>query len=909
MRILYVEDNRQDADLARIELRRAFADLELTVANTIGAAWEQLQDHGRFDAIVADLNLPDGSGIDFVIGVRDKEIPVAVVMLTGSGDERSAVAALKAGVDDYLIKGGDYLEHLPGVIESAVGAFRAGLARRSRPLRVLYVEHHSLDIELTRRHMERHAAHIRVEAVSTAPDAIDRLRRSPEAYDVLLLDYRLVGVNALELLRSLRESGLMRYPVVLVTGQGDEAVAVEALRLGASDYLVKRPGYLHELPSTLESAFHRAMLAREQAALRTSEASRRLREEALDAMPLGVLLGDADRKIIYANPAFARLTGYQPSEVIGRDCSILQGKDTAPSIIAAMRKALRQARPFEGELLNYRKDGTAFWNHLFITPVLDAENRVTNYIGVQQDVTQRRLDEERLASSEERFRQIAENIQEVFWMTDPLKHTLLYISPAYEVIWGRRCADIVANPSDWLKAIHPDDRGRVAAASKRQLEGDYDETYRVIRPDSSTRWVREKAYPIRDASGNAYRIVGTAEDITEHRKLEEQFLQAQKMEAIGTLAGGIAHDFNNILAAITGYIELAKMQLGGHTDVLAYLDASLQASSRATELVRQILAFSRQGGNERRPLQLKQIVQESLTLLRASIPVTIAFESELADGLPLVLADGTQIHQVMMNLGTNAAHAMKDAPGKLSVRLDLQVVTDDFRCGIGRLHPGPHVRLSVTDTGRGMSADTMSRMFEPFFTTKPPGEGTGLGLAVVHGVMQTHEGGVVVRSAPGKGTTFELYFPAHTASPEEAAVVQPAGEVPRGRGERILFVDDELPIMMVGQLMLSEMGYQVQASADAEAMIAALRAAPDDFDLVITDLTMPGISGVDFARQVLAVRPDLPVILTTGYNATLTADCLQKLGISEMLLKPLSMHSLGAAVRRALDRRPLSATK
>lgn len=511
-----------------------------------------------------------------------------------------------------------------------------------------------------------------------------------------------------------------------------------------------------------------------------------------------------------------------------------------------------------------------------------------------------------LRASEERFRQIAENIQEVFWMTDPVKHELLYVSPAYETIWGRPCADIVRNPSDWLKAIHPDDRARVSSAAGRQLKGTYDEIYRVVRPDGSIRWVRDKAFPIRDEQGNVHRIVGTAEDITEHRKLEEQFIRAQKMEAIGTLAGGIAHDFNNILAAINGYTELAKLQMSGRPDIMSYLNASLQACARATALVRQILAFSRQGAQERKPVRMAQVVQESMDLLRATIPVSIAFETSMADGLPPVLADGTQIHQVMMNLGTNAAHAMKDSAGKFIVKLELRDVRDGFACDIGRLHSGPHVLLSVSDTGCGMSADTMARMFEPFFTTKGPGEGTGLGLAVVHGVMQSHEGGVVVKSTPGVGTTFELYFPVHTEAPQESGAK--ADEVvPRGKGERILFVDDELPIMMVGQLMLSEIGYRVQASTDAMAMIKLLRENPSGFDLVITDLTMPGISGVDFARQTLSLRSDLPIILTTGYNATLTAECLQKLGISEMLLKPLSMHSLGTAVRRALDGRPVSA--
>lgn len=900
MRVLYIEDNREDAELARLELIRAGGDLRMTVAVTLAAAWRELEEPERFDVIVADLNLPDGSGLELVLGVRDKELPLAVIMLTGSGDERSAVAALKAGVDDYLIKQGDYIKQLPQVIESAVGAFRRGQERRSRPLRVLYAEHHTLDQDLTRMHIARHAAHIILDVAATASDVLEKLEKSPDAHDVLLMDYRLAGMNALELLRVISTEGTPSLPVVLVTGQGDENVAVEALQLGASDYIVKRPGYLHELPSTLENAFHRALLVREQAALRASESSRRLREEALDALPQGVLLSDADRRIIYANPAFTRLTGYDAAEVIGRNCAFLQGPDTNQATVARMRAALRAGEAFDGELINYRKDGTRFRNHLSLTPVRNAAGVLVNYIGVSQDVSERRRIEDELRVSEEKFRQIAENIHEVFWMTDPTTHQMLYISPAYEQIWGRPCADIMRNPSDWLKAVHPDDRGRVSAAAKRQIAGDYREVYRVVRPDESIRWVRERAFPIRDAEGRAYRIVGTAEDITEHRKLESQFIQAQKMEAIGTLAGGIAHDFNNILAAIMGYTELMRMQVKGQPQVEDYLQALLKASGRAAALVRQILAFSRQGEHERKPMSLAKVVAEPLAMLRATLPATIEFDVRIDEDLPAVMVDATQIHQVLMNLSTNAAHAMKDRQGRLGIHLEACDVSAEQALASVRLREGPHVRLTVSDNGKGMAREVVERIFEPFFTTKAPGEGTGLGLAVVHGIMQTHDGEVAVHSTPGKGTVFELYFPAHTQSTAEPPAGETDGEMPRGRGERILFVDDEAPILMVARLMLEELGYRVEGGTDVREMLEKFRGDPEAFDVVISDLTMPGMTGVEFARRLLQIRPDLPVILTTGYNATLTVERVQEIGVRELLMKPLLLQTLARALRRAL---------
>lgn len=903
MRILLVEDNRQDADLARIELTRSLPRLDVEWVPTLEAARAALDERGPFDAVVADLNLPDGSGLDLVVRLRERETPVAVVMLTGSGDERSAVAALKVGVDDYLPKRGDYIQRLPGVLESAVAAFRLGLTRRNRPLRVLYAEHYAVDADLTCRHLERHAPHIRLDVVGSAEEARRLLGERPETYDVILLDYRLAGTSALELMRVLAGEGGPRPPVVLVTGQGDEATALEALQLGAADYLVKRPGYLHEIAPTLESAFHRAQLGHERAALRASEASRRLREEAIETMPTGVVLADAHRKTLYVNPAFTRLTGYESAEVIGLSCTFLQGPMTAPGEVAAMHRAFEEGRAYEGEVLNYKRDGSTFWNHVSITPVRDDQGRIINYIGVLIDVTERRRTEEALRQSEERFRLIAENLHEVFWLTDPERHAMLYISPAYETIWGRPCADILARPSDWLRAVHPEDRERVAGASRRQIQGDYHETYRIVRPDGTIRWVRDRAFPIRDASGAVHRIVGTAEDITEHRLLEEQFMQAQKMEAIGTLAGGIAHDFNNILAAITGYTELLQMQVQGTSpQVDSYLRALMQAGSRATSLVRQILAFSRPGRHERKPVDLAKVVEEPLALLRATVPATIEFDFDLDEEVPPVLADATQVHQVLMNLGANAAHAMAGRPGRFGVKLKAVEVGLDESNADGRLRPGRYVRVSVSDTGHGMPREVMDHIFEPFFTTKGPGEGTGLGLSVVHGVMQAHEGAVRVRSESGKGTVFELFFPVHAprAAPRLSGEHRP---LPHGAGERVLLVDDEESILQVTRMMLSQLGYVVETNESSAATLARVKARPEEVDLVVSDVSMPGMSGPELAVELAKLKPNLPIVLMTGYDATLDPVRLRELGVREVLAKPFTVRDLAHVVRRALSGR------
>ena len=318
--------------------------------------------------------------------------------------------------------------------------------------------------------------------------------------------------------------------------------------------------------------------------------------------------------------------------------------------------------------------------------------------------------------SEERFRQVVENIREVFWMSDIVKRQILYVSPGYEAVWGRSCASLYANPRMWLETIHPDDRDRVFKASEtKQVSGDYDETYRITRSDGTVRWIRDRAFPVRDAMGSVYRIVGTAEDITDYRKLEEQLRQSHKMEAIGTLAGGIAHDFSNILAAIIGNAELAQLDSAGNPVSLEHLGDILKAARRATDLVRQILAFSRQDPQERRPIRLQPVIAESLKLLRATLPATIEFETSLAADAPVVLADSTQVHQILMNLGTNAWHAMKDRTGRLQVTLARHEVEGGSAATQGSLRPGIYARLSVSDTGCGITPAIQRRIFEPLF--------------------------------------------------------------------------------------------------------------------------------------------------------------------------------------------------
>jgi signal transduction histidine kinase/FixJ family two-component response regulator len=409
--------------------------------------------------------------------------------------------------------------------------------------------------------------------------------------------------------------------------------------------------------------------------------------------------------------------------------------------------------------------------------------------------------------------------------------------------------------------------------------------------------------PVRDKAGKLYGRIWYFRDITERRKMELQFRQARKMETIGQLAGGIAHDFNNILAAIMGNVQLLKLEVAGNPAITEYLEDVMTASRRAADLVNQILTFSRQNKQEREPVELNHIVIEALKLLRASVPATIRIQTELTR-TPTVLANATAVHQVVMNLGTNAWHAMRDKPGTLKVEMSVFEVDDSFVKTHPDLHVGRHVRLSVSDTGCGIAPDMIDRIFDPFFTTKEVGEGTGLGLAVVHGIMKGHDGGITVSSQPGEGTTFHLYFPVFATEAVMCEIAE--APIPHGRGERILFVDDETALAEIGKKVLQRLGYVVTTRTSALEALAAVRENPAAFDLVITDLTMPVMDGARLGSQMLQIRPDLLMILTTGYSGLMTIEKVKELGFRDRMNKPSSARILGETVRRVLDQKPKS---
>ncbi|OQX09824.1 MAG: hypothetical protein BWK76_21670 [Desulfobulbaceae bacterium A2] len=416
--------------------------------------------------------------------------------------------------------------------------------------------------------------------------------------------------------------------------------------------------------------------------------------------------------------------------------------------------------------------------------------------------------------------------------------------------------------------------------------------------------IADSAAPIRNAAGEILGVVLVFSDVTEkyqaeveRHRLESQLRQAHKMEAIGTLAGGIAHDFNNILAIIFGYNDLAILEKDPATR-RHHLEELRAAATRARDLVQQILAFSHKAEQQRQPLQISSIIKEALKLLRASIPTTIEIRQHIASS-GLVLADPTQVHQIIMNLCANAYYAMREAGGILAVTLTEEAIGPG-EYGYAGLAPGNYLKLEVSDTGCGMDAKTREKMFEPYFTTKKTGEGTGLGLAVVHGIVKSHHGHITVSSEPGKGTSFHVYLPltAQQAAPLAEKLLPPER---KGKGERVLFVDDEIQIRGMVEALLSTNGYQVTSCADGKQAWEIFLENPKHYDVIVTDMTMPAMNGAELAQKILALRPHPPVILCTGQSDLINGEKALAMGISAYLNKPVPSDTLLGSIRVALD--------
>ncbi|NIA11858.1 MAG: PAS domain S-box protein [Nitrospiraceae bacterium] len=628
-------------------------------------------------------------------------------------------------------------------------------------------------------------------------------------------------------------------------------------------------------------------IARSAEALKESEAKyRSLFEDSRDAI---YIIDTKKGKFIDMNQSALDLLGYTREEMIGMD---VQGIYLNPDDMSVFQQEIEQkgsVRDYEVKIR--KKDGTQMDCLLTSSVRKESDGRILGYQGIIRDVTQRKQHKKKL----KRQAQIIDQVHDGVIFID-LNGYITYWNKGAERLYGYAEKEVLGRH---ISFVLPEDQGKSLQQIESIKKGEIQELELELKRKSGETFYALISFSlVKNGDDSLTGIIAYTMDITKRRHLEAQIRQAQKMEAIGTLTGGIAHDFNNILMAITGNAEMALYKIPELSPVRSRLEGILKAGSRAKHLVQQILTFSRHKKEKKVPLQISLIIKEALNLLRASLPTTIEIRKDISAKTARVLADPTNVHQILMNLCTNAAQAMEAKGGLLKVELTDVDLDPEAVAHYPDLSPGPYVVLTVSDTGQGIDHSTMERIFDPFFTTKGPGKGTGLGLAVVHGIVKDCGGAINVTSELRKGTIFRVYLPrldeAATTKAETSASI-PTGD------EQVLLIDDEKAIVDTTQDMLEYLGYRVVSKTNAIEALDVFRVDSRRFDVVITDHTMPNMTGEELAKEFLRIRPDIPIILCTGFLDARLSEKARADGIRELIKKPFAMRKLAETIRNVLD--------
>ncbi|MBC8318050.1 MAG: response regulator [Desulfobulbaceae bacterium] len=794
-------------------------------------------------------------------------------------------------------------------------------------MRIVIVEDRSEDRMLLKRIIEQHGH--KVFEARDGRVALNLIRE--EKPDLVISDLLMPELDGFGLLRELHKSGhLQDVPFVVYSSiYTDNKERELAYSLGASKFLVK-PLSPDDLWKNIEQVLPTLTQNKATPRLPVSEEEQLLREYSMvvaskleakvqeleetqkvlaakerqykclfSSMDDVILLLNDKWQVLDANqPALRNQLGLELEDIVGHDlCSFFRdGMEYEDLHDKICKSGSLFEEGFEVQTHFVRKDKTVLICHISLSRFVNEQDEAIGVIAVIRDVTEKVESEAKLRQAQQEWEKTFDPIDDIVTLQGADMRInrinaagLKMFQQDLKNIVGLNCYELFRETNEPC----PD------CPVTENLNDFVAHTFEVFHEKLQKTFL-VSATPIFNESGGVTGIAHFAKDITERISLEKQLRQTQKLEAIGTLAGGIAHDFNNILSAIFGYTQLLQMELGPDPQMQSDVEQILKASNRAKDLVQQILTFSRSGEQKREPLRVQSIVEEALKLLRASIPSNIEIRQQLDEECPEIVGDATQIHQVIMNLCTNAYHAMMDREGVLSVHLSQKRMDCLDFPEWPEAKSGSYLELEVRDTGSGIESKHLVRIFEPYFTTKETGKGTGLGLSVVHGIVKSHGGHIYVYSEPGEGTLFRVYLPVCEKSADEKIDMNARQPVPHGH-ERILVVDDEEFLTKVQQRGLESLGYAVTAFTSSVDALDAFRSKPEGYDLIITDMTMPGLNGLELAKQILMVRKDMPVIMCSGFSDLINDKRLKEAGIRFFMMKPMDREVLGRKVREVLD--------
>ena len=881
LRVLIVDDSRSEFVLARELLADADPDgYTVDWAATYEEALAAVRAGGA-DVALIDYQLGALTGVDLIRHAVGDGCRVPLILLTGRGDKDVALQALEAGAADYLDKTEANGPTLDRAIRYVVRHHGAMELLRAREQRFRALIENSADAFLLLDSSAR---------VTYAGESVRTISGVGPADTIGRSVFDFVHPDDAPHIRSALGDALAREgEAVRITyrtppkdgsSQYREGVFMNRLDDPAVGAIVLN---FHDVTDQKLAEAQQAHLA---AIVRSSS----------DAI-IGVTL---DSTIQSWNPGAERLYGYAPAEVLGRSASLLVPPDRFGEIDELIQRVRAGQRVHQFETERVRKDGTRVDVCVTLSPIDDANGIMTGISAVTRDISERLRAEQAVRAAEERTRFMLETAHVGLWEVDFVTGRARW-SDTMAAVTGIPVDRFPRTQEEFVALVHPDDRPRLLQALENAIRGGggFTAEFRIAAGDETMRWQEAKGRVIAGEAGVPVRALGVGIDVTERKRLEEQFRQAQKMEAVGHLAGGVAHDFNNILTAILGYCEIVADSIQDRPQVIADIEEIKQAGERAARLTRQLLAFSRRQHVVPRVFDVNQLVRDTEKMLARVIGEDVRIRILQDPSAAAIKADPGQIEQVLLNLAVNARDAMPDG-GELTIAVDSVLLDAPFV----RQHPGsttgPHTCVSVRDTGCGIAPDVLSHIFEPFFTTKRPGKGTGLGLSTVYGIVKQSGGYIGVESTPGAGTTFTVYFPAVDEPPDRAPAPAAAARS-QAPNETILLVEDEAPVRAIIAKTLTHAGYQVLVAEDGTQAMTLAQSYDAPIHLLVSDVIMPDMSGPDLAQRMVARRPRMRVLYVSGFSDQLAIDLGATSPRTAFLHKPFTPAALTEKVRERLD--------